>query len=127
MVWKLIGKGSQSAWGYLDSSGNYLDGGNSYKLNLPGDAPAEKFISIVVYDSQTRSMLQTSQPYPNKNNKRDELLVNSDGSIDIYFGPEAPEGKEANWIQDCTRKGMVLPPPALQPDRSMVRQDMAAG
>ena len=105
MVWKLIGKGSQYAWGYLDENGDYLDGGKSYKLNLPGDAPAEKFMSIVVYDSQTRSMLQTDQPYPNKNNKRDKLLTNDDGSIDIYFGPEAPEGKEANWIQTMPNKG----------------------
>ncbi len=105
MVWKLIGKGSQYAWGYLDENGDYLDGGESYKLNLPGDAPAERFMSIVVYDSQTRSMLQTNQPYPNKNNKRDKMLVNDDGSIDIYFGPEAPEGKEANWIQTVPNKG----------------------
>ena len=27
-----------------------------------------------------------------------ELAKNDDGSIDIYFGPEAPEGKEANWV-----------------------------
>jgi hypothetical protein len=105
MVWKLIGKGSQYAWGYLDSSGDYLDGGKSYKLNLPADAPAEQFMSIVVYDSQTRSMLQTDQPYPNKNNKRDKLETNDDGSIDIYFGPKAPKGKEANWIQTRAKKG----------------------
>ena len=105
MVWKLIGKGSQYAWGYRDSDGNYLDGGKDYKLNLPGDAPAEKFMSIVVYDSQTRSMLQTDQPYPNKNNRRDKLLTNDDGSIDLYFGPKAPKGKEANWIQTVPNKG----------------------
>ena len=23
---------------------------------------------------------------------------NADGSVDIYFGPKAPAGKEANWI-----------------------------
>ena len=91
MTWKLIGKGSQYAWGYLDSKGQYLDGGKNYTLNLPGDAPAERFMSIVVYDSQTRSMLQTDQPYPNKNNKRDKLITNDDGSIDLYFGPKPPE------------------------------------
>ena len=37
-------------------------------------------MSIVVYDSQTRSMLQTGQPYPNKNNKRDKLLTNDEKS-----------------------------------------------
>jgi hypothetical protein len=105
MVWKLIGRGSQYAWGYLDSNGYYLDGGKSYKLNLPGDIPAEQFMSVVVYDSQTRSMIQTGQRFPNKNNKRDEMITNDDGSIDLYFGPTAPEGKEANWIQTVPKKG----------------------
>jgi hypothetical protein len=105
MTWKLIGKGSQYAWGYLDSNGDYLDGGKVYKLNLPGNVPAEKFMSVVVYDSQTRSMLQTGQSFPSKNNKRDKMIINDDESIDIYFGPEAPEGKEANWIQTVPQKG----------------------
>jgi len=105
MVLKLIGKGSQYAWGYLDANGNYLDGAKTYKLNLPKDPPAEKFMSVVVYDPQTRSELQTSQPFPSKNNKRDKMIVNDDGSIDIYFGPQAPAGKEANWIQTVPNKG----------------------
>ena len=107
MTWKLIGKGSQYAWGYLDESGDYLDGGKTYKLNLPKDSPAEKFISIVVYDPQTRSQLQTSQPFPSYNNVRDKdkVLVNNDGSVDLYFSPEAPAGKEANWLQTVTDKG----------------------
>jgi hypothetical protein len=107
IVWKMIGKGSQYAWGYLDSEGTYLDGGKNYKLNLPKDAPAEKFISIVVYDPQTRSQLQTDQPFPSKNNERDKdtLIFNDDGSFDLYFGPKAPKGKEANWIQTVPNKG----------------------
>jgi hypothetical protein len=105
MVWKLIGRGSQYAFGYLDKDGKFLNGGKTYKLNLPGNAPAEKFMSIVVYDSQTRSMLQTAQPYPSKNNKRDKMLRNKDGSLDIYFGPKAPKGKESNWIQTVPKKG----------------------
>jgi hypothetical protein len=27
-----------------------------------------------------------------------DLIKNADGSVDIYMGPEAPKGKEANWI-----------------------------
>jgi hypothetical protein len=77
-------------------------------------------MSVVVYDSQTRSMLQTSQPYPNKNNKRHKMIINEDGSLDLYFGPKAPEGKESNWIEDRARKGMVQPLASLQPDRSLV-------
>ncbi len=104
MTMKMIGKGSQYAWGYLDKSGNFLDGAKNYKMNLPKDAPAEKFTSIVVYDPQTRSMLQTDQPYPSINTSRDKLNVNDDGSIDIYFGPEAPKGQESNWIQTVPSK-----------------------
>lgn len=105
MAMKLVGKGSQYAWGYLDSKGNYLDGAKTYKLNLPKDPPAEKFMSVVVYDPQTRSELQTSQPFPSKNSKRDKLIKNKDGSIDLYFGPKAPKGKAANWIQTVPGKG----------------------
>jgi hypothetical protein len=107
MTWKLIGKGSQYAWGYLDSKGNYLDQSKTYTLNLPKDPPAEKFCSVVVYDPQTRSELQTSQPYPSYNNvcDKDKVIVNDDGSVDLYFGPKAPKGKEANWIQTIPGKG----------------------
>jgi hypothetical protein len=105
MAMKIVGAGSQYAWGYLDSNGNALDGKKTYKMNLPKDIPALKFMSVVVYDPQTRSELQTSQPYPSKNNVRDEMIENEDGSIDLYFGPEAPAGKEANWIQTVPGKG----------------------
>ena len=27
-----------------------------------------------------------------------DLEKNSDGSVDIWFGPKAPEGKESNWV-----------------------------
>jgi hypothetical protein len=107
ITWKLIGKGSQYAWGHLDAGGNYLDGSKTYKLNLPKDPPAKKFISIVLYDPQTRSQLQTGQPFPSYNNLRDKdkVIVNEDGSIDLYFGPKAPAGKEANWLQTVPKKG----------------------
>jgi hypothetical protein len=107
MAWKLIGKGSQYAWGYLDAKGNYLDGKKNYKLNLPKNPPANKFISIVAYDPQTRSELQTGQPFPSYNNVRDKdkVIANDDGSVDLYFGPKAPAGKEANWIQTVPGKG----------------------
>ena len=105
MAMELIGAGSQYAWGYLDSNGDYLDGAETYRLNLPKDPPALKFASVVAYDPQTRSELQTGQPFPSKNTARDPLVVNEDGSIDIWFGPEAPAGKEANWIQTVPGKG----------------------
>jgi hypothetical protein len=60
---------------------------------------------MVVYDPQTRSELQTSQPYPGLNSKKNKFIENADGSVDLYFGPEAPAGKEANWLATVPKKG----------------------
>lgn len=105
MVLKMIGKGSQYAYAVADKNGNYLDGEKTYKLNIPANVPAKDFWSVVVYDPQTRSELQTGQPFPSKNSKRSELATNADGSVDLFFGPKAPEGKESNWIQTVPTKG----------------------
>ena len=107
MAMKLVDKGSKYAWGYLDSNGNYLDGAKTYKMNLPKNPPMKQFMSIAVYDPQTRSLLQTGQPLPSYNSVRDKdkVTVNADGSVDLYFGPKAPAGKEANWIQTVPGKG----------------------
>ena len=53
-------------------------------------------------------MLQTDQAYPNKNSQKDKLDYNEDGSVDLYFGPTAPEGKEANWIQTVPNKAWFV-------------------
>ena len=50
-------------------------------------------------------MLQTDQPYPNKDTKRDKWITNNDEAIDLYFGPKAPHEREANWIQTVPNKG----------------------
>jgi hypothetical protein len=105
MVAKIPGKGSQYAMAFADGIGTPFDGGKTYKLNVPPNVPAKDFWSVVLYDPQTRSELQTSQPFPSKNNKRDALAVNDDGSVDVYFGPAAPAGKEANWIATVPSKG----------------------
>jgi hypothetical protein len=105
MAARIPGKGSQYAVTFLDESGNGYDGAKNYKVNIPANVPAADFWSMVVYDPQTRSELQTSQPYPSKNNKRDKLITNADGSIDLYFGPKSPAGKEANWTATVPGKG----------------------
>jgi hypothetical protein len=105
MAAKIVGAGSQYAWTERDGKGRYLDGDKNYKLNIPANVPAKDFWSVVVYDPQTRSQLQTGQPFPSRNNEKTKFIENPDGSVDIYFGPKAPDGKESNWIQTVPGKG----------------------
>ncbi len=37
-----------------------------------------------------------------------ELVTNPDGSVDIYFGPEGPEGKGGNWAPTVAGRDYFL-------------------
>jgi len=108
MAIKMVGVGSQYGIAAMDADKKYLDGSKDYKLTLPKDIPAKDFWSLVVYDPQTRSLLQTDQRFPSLNSERNQVVANADGSTDINFGPEAPAGKEENWIQTVPGKGWFL-------------------
>ena len=109
MVLEMVGVGSQYAIAGTDENGAVLDGRKTYKLTIDKNPPAKDFWSIVAYDPQTRSQLQTTQPFPAKNSQRNqEMMANADGSVDVYFGPKAPEGKEANWIETVPGKGWFM-------------------
>ncbi len=91
--------GSSSAYlgAYKDKSGDWLDGGRDYRLHVPPDAPAELFWSVTLYDVNTRSLLVNERKIADRSSRM-ELKKNPDGSVDIYCGPTAPTGSEANWI-----------------------------
>jgi len=105
MTSKMVGKGSQYAVAYTDARKKPFDGSKTYKVHLPPNVPAKDFWSFTLYDNQTRAMLQTDQRFPGVSSVGEVLQQNADGSYDVYFGPEAPAGKEGNWIQTVPGKG----------------------
>ncbi len=101
-----LGKGAAYVYTARDAKGEWLDGSKNYKVTLPPNIPAKQFWSFNVYDNQHRSFLETDQktagldstlnPAPKKN---------ADGTTTVWFGPKAPAGQEANWIQTWPGKG----------------------
>lgn len=99
MVSRVAGKGSAYLGSYYDADGNALMGGNNYSLHIEPNPPAALFWSITVYDIANRLIIQNETRRSDLSSRSEELVTNSDGSVDLYFGPEAPKGKESNWIQ----------------------------
>jgi hypothetical protein len=104
MISQNPGKGAKYMVAFTDSEGTPLSGGTSYRLNLPADIPAANFWSVTLYEAENASGLANGQPFPSLG-LRDKPTQNSDGSTDLYLGPKAPEGKQANWIATVPGKG----------------------
>jgi hypothetical protein len=104
MISQTPGKGAKYMISFTDNEGMPLSGSAYYRLNLPKDIPAENFWSVTLYEAENASGLANGQPFPSLGS-RDKPAPNADGSTDIYLGPEAPEGKEGNWLATETGKG----------------------
>jgi hypothetical protein len=81
-----------------------MDGAKNYKLHLPPKVPVNNFWAVTLYDTQTRSQLQTSNPLPTLGSLTKGVKKNADGSYDIYFGPKPPPGKKGNWLETVPGK-----------------------
>ncbi|TWT55156.1 hypothetical protein Pla22_28100 [Rubripirellula amarantea] len=102
------GTGSDYGISYVDADKQPFDGSKTYKLRIPADPPVNNFWAVTIYDPQTRSMLQTSQPFPTVGSQTKGIKKNDDGSTDIYFAPTAPEGYENNWLETIPGKSWFV-------------------
>jgi hypothetical protein len=105
MFLRTAGAGSLYWLGLRDKDGAYLDGGKTYKLSVPRPVPQKLFWSVTVYDSATRSQVQTDQ---NKAALRSLVELKdapTTGATELFFGPNAPAGKEGQWIKTNPGKG----------------------
>jgi hypothetical protein len=122
---KRAGPGSTYVQAFKDKDGNRIDGGKSYGLHVPANAPAAAFWSLTLYDTATRSMLQNPSNDA-AHSSYDKLKMNADGSVDLYFGPKAPAGWESNWLETVPGKGFYPMFRFYTPQGVVVRRDMEA-
>ena len=94
---KHFGAGQFYLMTFTDKSGRGLEGSNTYHVNVPAKAPVTQYWSATVYDRDTHALVRNMQR-ASRSSQNPELQKNADGSVDIYFGPKAPVGKDSNWV-----------------------------
>jgi hypothetical protein len=104
MVSMTPGKGAFYMIAFKDAEGNWLDGEQSYTVQLPKDIPAALFWSVTLYEAENASGLDNGQPFPSLG-KLNKPAQESDGSTILHLAPKAPVGKEGNWLATVPGKG----------------------
>jgi hypothetical protein len=99
-----LGKGSFYLGTFVDAAGQPLQGENTYRLRVPADAPVHEFWALTVYDKETAALFREST-HLTVGSLDKGLQKNADGSVDLYIGPKAPPGQEANWLYTPAGKG----------------------
>jgi hypothetical protein len=94
---KHSGGGSFYLMTISDKNGQFLDGGSTYRLTVPANAPVTQYWSATVYDRATHGLIR-DLPSPSRSSQSPGLRKSPDGSVDIYFAPKAPPNREANWV-----------------------------
>ncbi|MEF2977215.1 DUF1214 domain-containing protein [Subtercola sp. YIM 133946] len=86
-----------SAFG--DSTGKLLQGGKTYRMDIPADMPVRQFWSVTVYDRATFSFIYSESDRTTLSAfDVPGMTKNGDGTVSLYIGPVAPDGLESNWI-----------------------------
>jgi hypothetical protein len=95
---KILGAATAYIYAARDVDGEPLDARSSYKLHVPANMPVKQFWSLTAYDAKT-AVFFDNVAVTDISSLDKGLQFNTDGSIDLYVGPQAPKGKESNWIE----------------------------
>jgi hypothetical protein len=88
-----------------DQSGRPLESGKNYRVRVPKDVPARQFWSLTMYDNATWTFIKNPLDRSGlASTQKEQLKFNSDGSVDLYFGPDAPKDFESNWLPTMGKK-----------------------
>jgi hypothetical protein len=94
---KRLGVGQMYLISIRDKDGDAFEGGKTYRLTVPPNAPVEQYWSVTAYDRETHALVK-GVSRASRSSQIQEMQKNADGSIDVFFGPKAPSGKETNWV-----------------------------
>ena len=104
---KRSGAGSFYLLTIKDKAGKSFDGGGTYRLRVPANAPVRQFWSATAYDRATHGLIR-NLPWSSRSSQTPGLQKNDDGSVEVYFGPTAPAGKESNWVPTSSDGGFEV-------------------
>jgi len=108
MVMRTIGAGSKYPFTVRDADGNFLNGSSTYRLHLPPDPPAALFWAVTAYNITDGTMVETPQLMPSINGFN-KVATNSDGSVDLWFGPSKPANAPAsNFLQTVSGRDFLV-------------------
>lgn len=94
-----LGKATAYLAALKDADGNLLKGEKQYKLTVPAEVPARDFWSVIVYSKKTKAFIYNDIGRVGLSSyDKENMKLNDDGTVDIYFSKVAPEGLESNWI-----------------------------
>ena len=89
---------------------------------MPPNAPVEQYWSITAYDRQTHALIN-NMPRASRSSQIPEMQKNPDGSVDIYFGPKAPAGKDIELGADRSGPQVRTHVPRLRAEERILRED----
>ncbi len=104
---KRLGAGQFYLISIRDKDGDAFDGGRTYRLTVPPNAPVQQYWSVTAYDRQTHALIK-NVGRASRSSQIPEMQKNPDGSVDVYFGPKAPAGRESNWVPTDPGRGFEL-------------------
>jgi hypothetical protein len=114
---KRLGAATFYVFGVRDARGQPLRGEKTYRLHVPADVPVRQFWAVTVYDLETAAFIRDAPRV--EVNSYQKSQRNLDESVDIFFGPHPPGGKEANWIYTAPGKPWIAAFRFYGPDKAV--------